>query len=126
MPLDVDDDGDSDTEHPHRDLKAEAKSRWHLLVHEPKNPHLCRISKLQHKPARRHSNVVRPRKFGEKITADHVYAHSDQMGGITGDMDVFVIYDLGTDWLGVCPVGSKKVAEAKVALVHFAARLQRL
>ena len=42
------------------------------------------------------------------------------MGGITGDMDVFVIYDLGTDWLGVYPVGSKKAAEAKVALVHFA------
>ena len=52
---------------------------------------------MQHKPARRHSNVLRPKKFGEKITADHVYAHSEQVGGITGDMDVFVIYDLGTD-----------------------------
>ena len=39
---------------------------------------------------------------------------------ITGDLDVFVVYDLGTDWLGVYPVGSKKAAEAKLALVHIA------
>ena len=121
MPLDIDDDVDTDTQPTHRDLKAEAKSRAHLLVHEPKNPHCpaCRISSMQHKPARRHSNVVRPKKFGDKITADHVYAHSEQMGGVGGDMDVFVVYDLGTDWLGVYPVGSKKVAETKPALVHF-------
>jgi hypothetical protein len=95
-----------------RDLKAIAESRDHKLLHGEKNPwcQICRTFKMQHVPARRRTNVVKPKKFGQKITLDHVYARSEQMEGLDGNRDLLVIYDLATSWIHLEPVKNKTAA----------------
>jgi hypothetical protein len=67
---------------------------------------------MQHVPARRRTNVEKPKKLGQKITLDHVYvcARSEQMEGLGCDRDMLVIYDLATGWLHNEPVKNKKAA----------------
>ena len=53
------------------------------------------------------------------MTADHLYATSEELAGITGDKDILVIYDLGTDYLGIYPVRTKSTEDATAAFVDF-------
>ena len=113
---------DDDAIASRRDLKAEAMSLRHLMTHEPKNKWcpICRRAKMMRKPAHRRRTVRKlVAKFGHRMTADHLYATSGRTAGVTGDKDILVIYDLGTDYLGAYPVKSKSTAEARNALVHF-------
>mgnify|MGYP003345448369 FL=1 len=109
-------------EHGNRDLKAEALTTRHMLLHAPKNPHcpVCQAAKMRHTPARRRTNVEKPKRFGHKVTMDHVYAKSDKMEGITGDVDLLVVYDLATAFVGVYPVKNKTSAAALEAIVQYA------
>ena len=72
-----------------RALKAEAVSVTHLMTHTPKNPYCaaCRRAKVQRKPCRRKKwfKGLKPTKFGEQVTADHVIANSDRSMGVTRD-----------------------------------------
>ena len=54
------------------------------------------------------------------MTADHAYAHSEELEGINGDMDVLVISDHWSKFLGVYPLKGKAAKYTHQALVHFA------
>ena len=70
------DEEDADTldEETRRDLKAEAQSTHHQLLHEPKNPWcpVCQCSSMQRTPARRKNMRLKmPSKFGY-LTGDTI------------------------------------------------------
>ena len=94
------------------DLRAEAVSLNHLLTHFPKNKycHACLRSRVRRK-ACLNKSVHREAKcdpiFGKQVTADHVYAHSERLAGFTGDLDLLVIYDRGSQWIEGYPLRSK-------------------
>ena len=81
-----------------RDLKAEAKSLRHQLLHDGSNPHckVCRECKAIRRQNKRRTDVKIPSKFGQVVTCDHVYAHSEELEVLTGDRDLLVVFDLGT------------------------------
>ena len=104
-------------------LQEQAVSLEHLLTHEPKNDHCqaCRRAKARHRPHRRkHLISERATRFGELVTADHVYAHSEALEGCDGARDMLVVFDVGTGLLGAYPAASKGARETMESLVHFA------
>ena len=111
-------------ENPNRDLKKEALSLRHQLLHDGNNPHcpLCKEAKMIRKPCRKRTDVKMPEKFGDVVTCDHVYAHSEELEGITGDRDLLVVYDLATGCLAAYPVKNKNVHETAKRLTHFRGR----
>ena len=54
-------DADALDEETRRDLKAEAETTHHQLLHEPKNPWcpVCQCSSMQRTPARRKKHAVK-------------------------------------------------------------------
>ena len=56
------------------------------------------------------------------MSADHVYAASEEIEGFTGDKDVLIIYDLGTRYGDAFPVRSKSADEAYTAFNEFRGR----
>ena len=60
-----------------------------------------------------------PEKFGHIVTCDHVYAHSEELEGITGDRDLLVVFDLGTKCIAAYPVKNKSTDETTKRLAHF-------
>ena len=103
-------------------LQANALSLDHLCTHEPKNDHCpeCLRSKAQNRQHRRlfrlHEQVT---QFGDLVTADHVYSHSEALAGIDGALDQLVIFDVGTGMLGCYPAASKGQADTCRSLIHF-------
>ena len=73
-------------ENEKRDLKVEAKSLRHQLLHDGFNPHctICREAKAIRKHNKQRTKVKVPEAFGHVVTCDHVYAHSEELEGITG------------------------------------------
>ena len=105
-----------------RDLKAEAKTLEHQLLHATKNPHclVCVQAFGQRKPNRRRRYVTEFANFGDAVTLDHVDANSELLRSYDGDRDLLVIYDLAIGCLGAYPVKSKGAGEVLQSLVHFA------
>ena len=48
-----------------------------------------------------------------------MYAHSEQMEGIDGSLDMLVIYDLGTEKLDAYPAKSKNSDDTYAAVQDF-------
>ena len=61
----------------------------------------------------------RPKEFGERITADHLVAHSEDSEGITGDKDAFIIGDLHSEWIYGYPVNSRDTDDTYACFTHF-------
>ena len=78
-------------------LKEKAVSINRLMTDFPKNPYCksCCKNRPRRKPRKRRT-VPRELigKFGSRLTLDHVHAHSEEMEGIDGSMDVLAFYDL--------------------------------
>ena len=110
---------------PGRNLKMEAKSLRHQMLHDGANPHceLCKQAKAIRKANERRTEVKIPDRFGDIVTCDHVYAHSEDLEGITGDRDLLVVYDVGTGCLAAYPVKNKSTQETAKRLTHFRARI---
>jgi len=75
---------------------------------------------MQYKPARRRTGVKRPSRFGDQVTCDHAYAGAHGYEGLDFNANLFVVYDLATDWLSAFPVPSKEADPACAALRRFA------
>ena len=105
-----------------RNLKEEAVSVEHLLLHATKNPHCPQRMQAfgQRTPNRRRKPVTAFEKFGDMITLDHVDTSAEDIRSFAGDKHLLVIYDLATGSLGAYPVQTKGAEEALMALRHFA------
>ena len=71
-------------------LKAEARSKEHLLTHEPKNPWCptCQRAKMMKKPSLRKGppRLLRGHpKFGDEVTMDHFVTRSAISRGYGGE-----------------------------------------
>jgi len=108
-------------------LKQRATSTRHLLTHTPKNPFCpsCQRAKLQSKP-HRHAKTARSeaKAFGDHITGDHIVTFDDIDKGFDGERDAVVLYDVGTQYLDVYPVGSKSADDVYDSLNQFIGRRQ--
>ena len=105
-----------------RDLRAEAVSLEHLMCHYPKNRfcRACILARLRRKASRRRRDVrTFCPDFGACVTLDHVYAHSTEMEGIDGSLDMLVIYDLGTEKIDAYPAKSKNADDTYNAIQDF-------
>ena len=58
-------------------------------------------------------------KFGEKVTADTLFAKADNSKGFDGSRYAQVMYDLGTDWTQCAPMANHNSREAAAALYAF-------
>ena len=92
-------------EHLERARKAEATSLRHLMTHHPKNTHCttCCTAKAQRAPHRRKRHKywkgkLRPAKFGDQISADHIVVYSERSIGVTGHQAAVVFGDRATGW----------------------------
>ncbi len=88
----------------------------------PKNKYCraCQRAKMQEKPCREQSGLgPPPTYFGEQITVDHIFAHSDEAQGVTGDLDALAVYDRRTQYCECFPLWSKGADDAYAALVEF-------
>ena len=92
-------------------LKAEAKSRQHMLTHIPKNPYceICAKAKMYKPPgySKGGSSMVDAKKFGDHITGDYLIAKSEPEIGIDDDRVAMVIKDVLTDFRYVYPAGRR-------------------
>ena len=68
---------------------------------------------------RRRTDIKIPERFGDVVTCDHVYAHSEDLEGIAGDRGLLVVYDVGTGCLAAYPVKNKSTHETAKRLTHF-------
>ena len=111
MPGDDDEDQEGEGVDPsslRRDLKAEAKSKLHLMTHYPFNKwcpacNRCKKQQASHFDLGGIDRYVMKR-FGECITADTLVAHSEGNRGINGEKDGVVMFDIATDTLSCFPV----------------------
>ena len=94
-----------------RDLKAEAKSKAHLMTHFPFNKwcpacNRCKKQQASHFDLGGTDRYIMKR-FGECITGDTLVAHSEVNRGINGEKDGVVLYDISTDTLSCYPVSNR-------------------
>ena len=106
-----------------RDLREEAVSIAHLMTHFPKNPYCkaCLRARLRRMANRRRKGPklnIAP-AFGSCVTLDHVYAHSEEMEGIDGSLDMLVCYDIGTEKIDAYPAKSKDHEDTYQAVPDF-------
>ena len=112
-----------DSDHPRRDLKAEAVSLKHKLTHTPFNKYcpVCRVAKAQRRPCRRrHIPTIKAVNFGDLVTADHVVAHSERSMGVTRDRNAVIIGDKATGYIEGIPVKTKGRQDTIHAMLQFA------
>ena len=92
-------------------LKAEAKSKRHMLTHIPKNPYceVCNKAEMYKPPAyaKGGSSMVEAKKFGDHVTGDYLIAKSELEIGIDNDRVAMVVKDVLTDFRYVYPVGRR-------------------
>jgi hypothetical protein len=96
------------------ETKPKPKQKEHKLLHGAKNP-WCPMSTLpdgkkQHVPARRCTNVAKPKKFGQETRLEHVHGRSECLEGPDGMRDLLMIYDLATSCKHVAPVTNNTAA----------------
>ena len=92
------------------------------MTHFPKNPYCpaCRKSRLRRKANRRNREAREVAAvFGQSVTMDHVYAHTEQMEGIDGSLDMLVMYDIGTEKIDAFPSKSKSADDTYAAIQDF-------
>ena len=104
-------------------LREEAESVRHLLTHLPKNPYCpaCQCGKLvkvHHR--RRIPQEDAAASFGDKCTADTLFAKGEHSQGRCGEKYAVVILDLATDWVTCAPVCERSGRDAEEALRMFA------
>ena len=111
-------------------LKAEAKSKRHMLTHVPKNPYcdVCTKAKMYKPPgySKGGSSMVEAKKFGDHITDDYLIAKSDPEAGIDGDRVALVIKDVATDFRYVYPAGRRDTSNTTLAMKHFVHDLEKV
>ena len=104
-------------------LKAEAKSKRHMLTHIPKNPYcdVCTKAKMYKPPgySKGGSSMVEAKKFGDHVTGDYLIAKSDPETGVDGDRVAMVFKDVATDFRYVYPVARRDTANTTLAMKHF-------
>ena len=83
---------------------------------------MCQRAKLQFKSARRKIETegeIRPKEFGDLVTADHFIAQDDFEKGFKGEKTGFVVFDRGSKWLDCFPLPDKSGSESRRALSDF-------
>ena len=114
-----------------RDLKAEAKSKEHLLTHYPFNK-WCPACVRSRSIDTRHKNLggvqryEHLKRFGDSVTADTIVARSRVSKGINGEKDGIVMYDIATDTLECYPVKSRNYDDTYNAFRAFAGPKRRI
>ena len=101
----------------------EAVSVRHLLTHLPKTPYcpVCQAGKLVKAHHRRKvPNEDNVSEFGEKCTADTLYAKGERSQGRHGEKYAVVLLDLGTDWCSCEPCCERSSRDAAAAMRSFA------
>ena len=96
-----DDGGEPD---PRPDLRTEAISPRHLLIHQPKDRYCkaCIRCKMQRTPCKRGASSKygpKPEKFGDKCICDYIIAYDELSKGIHGEEEAFVLVDIATGWM---------------------------
>ena len=104
-------------------LKAEAKSRAHLLTHIPKNPfcEVCNKAKMTKPPSYSQdgSKQVKSEKFGDHISCDFLVTGDYDERGIDDEKVALVVKDIATKFIYVYPSGRKDAESAILAMKHF-------
>jgi hypothetical protein len=111
-------------------LKAEAKSKRHMLTHIPKNPYcdVCTKAKMYKPPgySKGGSSMVDAKKFGDHVTGDYLIAKSDPETGVDGDRVAMVFKDVATDFRYVYPVARRDTSNTTLAMKHFVDDLEKI
>ena len=123
-PADMDDVAEAEANLPERvrrDLKAEAHSLHHLLRHKPSNPYCeaCRRGRMRKKARYKGSFVNTAAYWGHHLTGDHITSIKDNMLGVTGDRNAFVVKDLYSQLKHLYPTKTKDAAETTASIRHF-------
>ena len=110
-------------------LREVAMTPEHQLTHLPKNPfcEVCRRAKLSNAQHRRKVNRAEassslpelPPRFGGRLVADHVVAHSERSRGFTGDKNALVLRDVYTGYIGCYPMKTKSGPETVHRMTEF-------
>ena len=107
-----------------RDLRAEAKSREHLLTHKPYNPYCegCRLGKMSRK--RRKSGALAEsereiNRWGQLITSDHMDSKSKANMGLTGSKEAFLVIDLWSRLKNLYATPTKNTADTQRSIDNF-------
>ena len=116
-----DDDVDPD---PRRDLRAEALSTKHLLIHQPKNRYCkaCTRCKMQRTPCKRGASSnygTKPEKFCDICICDHIIAYGELSKGINGEQEALVLVDIATGWMFGYPVKTKSAKDVVASVIDF-------
>ena len=104
-----------------RDLRAEANSEYHLLRHKPSNPYCeaCRRGRMRRKGRYKGSFANTATSWGQHLTADHITSVKDNMLGVTGDRNAFVIRDLYSGLKHLYPTLTKSADDTVMCIRHF-------
>ena len=93
------------------------------MTHLPKNPYCnaCNRAKMFKATARSGNTdpIDKPKRWGDKVTADTMFATNDKSAGINAARYAMVIYDLYSGWLEFSAQAKKSAAKAKQALKRF-------
>ena len=104
-------------------LKEEARSRHHLMTHQPKNPYcdVCQRAKMYKPPsyATGGINTVEAKDFGDHVTADHIVIYRDKDVALEDSRLALVIKDVATHFTYAYPSALKSTEECVSALQHF-------
>ena len=104
-------------------LKEEAKSRHHLMTHQPKNPYcdICQRAKMYKPPsyATGGFNTVEAKEFGDHVTADHIVIYREKDVALEDSRLALVIKDVATHFTYAYPSALKSTEECVSALQHF-------
>lgn len=102
-----------------RDLRVEASSLRHVLLHVRKSPHfdVCKDIVVSRRQNRRRVEVPEYMPFGDMITICHINTNALIHNGLCGERKVLVVSDLATGYLGAFPVLSKTSERVGVVIL---------
>ena len=129
---DADDEGDvsSDSDDEGKvsnaeSLRREAKTPKHRMLHLPHNRACkhCRKAKAKRKRMVRNHKVKNKYKgkvpFGTRTTCDYWISTGALDIGWKNEVDALVTFDIGTEWLDICPTKSRTEDDTTDALIDF-------
>ena len=99
VPVDAEAPGGDDSPHavgPRKDLRMEARSASHLLLHRPFHPY-CKsyVAGKMKKKSSKQGDFQRVTTFwGELVTSDHIDSKSDENKGMFGEKEAYTIKDV--------------------------------
>ena len=114
-----------------RDLKTEAKSIYHLMVHIPKNPwcDFCVQAKMQrrsHLRGRSSGFRSKPKKFGDHVSFDFILSYTLGSKGMDGESEVAVFKDHFTGWTQGFAVRNRESVTLLETIKQFAGSVDRI